>query len=190
MDGNIGVEGYGTVVIGDFKLHDVAFVSKAPFNLISISAATVFSGATFQLTKHYFTLTKEGESESSIVAHRNNGLYIYHLPKQSTDMVNHVVMYTENVAKDPMLPEAQERIDQAALMHGRLGHPGAHVFNQLASSLGVSKLQNYSVCPTCALSKATINKRHLSTTIYTVPLELIQVNLCGAFDYDSPGEEK
>lgn len=44
---------------------------------------------------------------------------------------------------------------------------------------------NYTLCPTCSLSKATIVKGKVSDTVYTSPLQLIQIDLCGPFRYEN-----
>ncbi|CCK71153.1 uncharacterized protein KNAG_0G00963 [Huiozyma naganishii CBS 8797] len=47
------------------------------------------------------------------------------------------------------------------------------------------KPQETSVCATCAISKSTVRKGSVSSSVYTAPLQLLQADLCGPFRYDN-----
>lgn len=119
--GKVTVKGYGTVVVGGFKLHNVADVPEAPFNLISISAATQFSGASFTMGKNWLTLTKENETVESVLASRINGLYVYHHDTLDSPVQESVAMLADVARSDDMLPQVSAKLDTAVLMHARLG---------------------------------------------------------------------
>ena len=65
------------------------------------------------------------------------------------------------------------------------GHPGADLFNWIAPAPEIPRLKtnDYTICPTCALSKATTRRGKLSKHAYKSPLQLLQVDLCGNFRY-------
>lgn len=76
----------------------------------------------------------------------------------------------------------------STLWHSRFGHPGPDLYNKLVSQipkLPSMKPDQVTICPTCAISKSVIRKGKLSTTEYTQPLQLIQVDLCGPFHYNN-----
>ena len=45
------------------------------------------------------------------------------------------------------------------------------------------RLEKHTLCPTCSLAKATSRKGKTSQTVYSHPLQLLQVDLCGNFRY-------
>ena len=65
------------------------------------------------------------------------------------------------------------------------GHPGADLFNKIAPILQVPELrpEKHTLCPTCSLAKAISRKGKTSRTVYSQPLQLLQVDLCGNFRY-------
>ena len=62
----------------------------------------------------------------------------------------------------------------------------------MARLLGYNTIKqpNTPFCPTCCLSKAVTRKGVPSLKTYTHPLELIQVDICGGFRYDSYNDKK
>lgn len=71
------------------------------------------------------------------------------------------------------------------LWHSRFDHPGGVVYNKMMRTFELPKppSQDFSVCPTCALGKNVQNKEKISNTVYTTPLQMIQIDLCGGFRY-------
>ena len=49
---------------------------------------------------------------------------------------------------------------------------------------------NYTLCPTCSLSKGIVRKGKSSNTVYSAPLQLIQVDVCGHFKYTGFSDDK
>ena len=66
-----------------------------------------------------------------------------------------------------------------------MGHPEVDLFNRIAPTPEILRLKtdDYTICPTCALSKATTRRGKLSKHVYTSPFQLLQVDLCGNFRY-------
>ena len=88
--------------------------------------------------------------------------------------------------------ETAKQISDTELRHARLGHPGVKLYNTMARLLGYNTIKqpNTTFCPTCCLSKAVTRKGVPSLKTYTHPLELIQVDICGGFRYDSYNNKK
>lgn len=80
----------------------------------------------------------------------------------------------------------------AVINHGRLGHPSHDIFNNLARQVGFPQLNSdyLTTCPTCSVSKGVMKKGKTSTTTYTQPLQMIQVDLCGPFSYDNHSDHR
>ena len=93
---------------------------------------------------------------------------------------------------DPLLPTSKSVTPRESIIHARLGHPGADAYNRIAPVISVPKIkpETITLCPTCTLSKGTIQKGPMSSTNYTSPLQLIQVDLCGSFRYKNFTSDK
>ena len=99
---------------------------------------------------------------------------------------------SSSMASDPLLSSSKPATPLSSIIHARLGHPSMHTYNRLASMINLPKLQsgNVTLCPTCTVSKGTIRKGKASSTYYTSPLQLIQVDLCGSFRYKNFKSDK
>lgn len=73
---------------------------------------------------------------------------------------------------DPLFPAEKSSTRQVSILHARLGHPGINIYNHLATMAGAPKLYpaDVTLCPTCSVSKGTIQKRLPSSIEYTSPL--------------------
>ena len=178
--GKVTIKGYGTVMVGNLLLHNVAYIPNVPFNLISISAATSFSGANFIFDEKLLVKRSDVDVPFTI-AIKEGGIYVY------SPNTPDVALCANSSNTSSLLPKPVLKPDMAILMHARLGHPGNKAYNQLAAKVGLPKLNmsSYTLCPTCTLSKATLRKGNVSSHEYTAPLQLIQVDLCGPFNYNS-----
>lgn len=110
--------------------------------------------------KNWLTITKENDVGETTLANHVGGLYVYHYEAIDSSNPEHVAMIAESPEQNEMLPQASAKLDEAVLMHARLGHPGIRAFNQLADKLNYPRLNKdrYTLCPTCSLSKAAISK--------------------------------
>ena len=183
--GSVAVEGEGTVRIGSKVLHNVAYVPTVPVNLISLKAATRRSGSSFLLNS---TGVYVGEDHNwKKVGTLKNDLFLYNTPTITSQPAVSFLGTETTIAT-----ETAKQISDTELRHARLGHPGVKLYNTMARLLGYNTIKqpNTTFCPTCCLSKAVTRKGVPSLKTYTHPLELIQVDICGGFRYDSYNNKK
>ena len=196
VGGETHIQGYGDIQIGNVTLKDVAYAPDLPFNLLSVQKAITTSdyALLFDVDHHVKILDQKGYIRA--LASLKNDLYVVHF---GTD-TKHIAMGAYDVeitsslagSHDPLLASEKPITPETSILHARLGHPGINSYNQLASIVDAPKIRpaSVTVCPTCSLSKGTINKGVISPVEYTSPLQLIQVDLCGPFRYKNYKSEK
>lgn len=182
--------GKGDVILNGIKLHNVAYVPDVKFNLFSISTATKFSGHKFIFDSNSSRVV-DSNGKVSFFCKQRKGLYVFkNVDPNNTDTS---LFSTEHSSRTTdMLPIEHNSSKEEILMHARLGHPGTAAFNALATAMNFKQMDEtkFTKCPTCSLSKAVVHKGKTSTTAYTAPLELIQIDLCGPFSYDNYSSDK
>lgn len=196
VGGETHIYGYGDIKIGNVTLKDVAYAPDLPFNLLSVQKAITTSdyALLFDVDHHVKILDQKGYIRA--LASLKNNLYVVHF---GTD-TKHIAMGAYDVeitssltgSHDPLLASEKPVTPETSILHARLGHPGINSYNQLASIVHAPKIKpaSVTVCPTCSLSKGTINKGVISPAEYTSPLQLLQVDLCGPFRYKNYKSEK
>ena len=185
VGGKINVEGKGNVKLGDYTLYNTEYAPELPTNLLSVAKMTEVSGECVIFTSNHVYMTKLPSkilNDAELVGRKNEGLYEF-IPDRKTAfwiVESDGELNTSNVTKDVMKPS-----HPSELWHSRFGHPGGVVYSKMMKTFELPKppSQDFGVCPTCALSKNVQRKGKMSTTVYTTPLQMIQVDLCGGFRY-------
>ncbi|WP_461088094.1 DDE-type integrase/transposase/recombinase, partial [Streptomyces deserti] len=191
IGGSLPIIGYGKVKMNNMELTRVAYVPDLGINLISPEQA-------FQDGVKYISMTKDRlkiylKTRKDPIVIKKKGKFF----TQENTALRHAppIKLTEQTFAfltyvDPMLPRQIHRETKASTMHARLGHPNFEVYNVMAKSMNLPKIDRnkWSSCPTCNLSKGLNYKGQLSKTKYTAPLQLVQIDLCGNFTYSNPSK--
>ena len=187
--GNAPILGYGRVELKQITLNNVAYIPSMSFNLISIKRASVIANVRFIFDQNSLSVVYPSNKVKQLGTVKN-GLYVLDRPSmrhhgEVSYVGSEVLFDTSNAVYDPLLPRPKNPLSISILYHARLGHPGADLFNKLAPVLQVPALkpEKHTLCPTCSLAKAISRKGRTSQTIYSHPLQLLQVDLCGNFRY-------
>ena len=187
--GNAPILGYGRVELKQITLNNVAYIPSMSFNLISIKRASVIANVRFIFDQNSLSVIYPSNKVKQLGTVKN-GLYVLDRPSmrhhgEVSYVGSEVLFDTSNAVYDPLLPRPKNPLSISILYHARLGHPGADLFNKLAPVLQVPALkpEKHTLCPTCSLAKAISRKGRTSQTVYSHPLQLLQVDLCGNFRY-------
>ena len=190
IGGKTPIKGYGTVVLGKITLNNVAYVPDSGVNLISIKMATKRSGTRFLFDKDYVYTISDNKTE--IVGYCKNDLYIFGSKENNDCAVPSVMEYAYINYDINTMAKETVAIPESVRWHARVGHPGLANYNRLANQLSLPIMikDNYTLCPTCSLSKGIVRKGKSSNTVYSAPLQLIQVDVCGHFKYTGFSDDK
>ena len=189
IGGSAPILGYGRVDLGEITLADVAYIPSMTFNLISIRRASVNTNLRFIFAHDCLSVVHPSGKVKQVGTVKND-LYVLVRPSmwhhgEVSYVGSEVSFTTSSAVYDPLLPRPKNSLSDSVLYHARLGHPGADLSNKIAPVLQVPELrpEKHTLCPTGSLAKAISRRGKTSQTVYSQPLQLPQVDLCGNFRY-------
>ena len=167
------------------SLKNLLHVPEITKNLLSVSKFCVDNNVFFEF--HAFSYFVKDQTSKVILLEGklNNGLYVFGRdqvcfspkPTATASDLSHAVSQPSSV----FVLSNKVTQNVYTLWHNRLGHPSSRIVKLVLSSYNISvkDKSEFEFCPFCCLGKIHNFPFSHSTTVYSLPLEMIYTDLWG-----------
>ncbi|CAL2259385.1 unnamed protein product [Prunus armeniaca] len=158
------ISNIGSGSISQFHLNKVLHCPSASHNLLSVHQFTLDNSVYFIFTPSDFYVKDLVSGKTLFHGKSENGLYPFRSPLSSSSFPTTAVALLGIRTSSPV-------------WHQRFGHPSPAVFQKLSTHLPLRGSPRSSFCSHCPLGKSSRLPFQLSSSVSTVPLQLIHCDI-------------